>query len=290
MPTFDTNDALDPRYARRLAISRGEEATSESMRLRSSCLGWHRLVAPAAPEQPGFVLEAMLSYKSLHGATQRLSLDTVGIEVESGRMWRIPASYRFQRNYPGSYWSSTTGSSIGYESLMEMRFLRTVDFGGAARSIRSQPFQLEAPFGDRTKRYTPDFLVVDRDDNVSVIEVKPQDALDNPEVVETLRWAAQLCTSRGWSYVLWSGASEIVEANLRFLAGTRNPYRVSSLVMNTLMEIADGHTIAEVIKATQGLLPSTSVLPHLSHLMWNGSLAFDLNRLIQESTRLVVRS
>lgn len=60
--------------------------------------------------------------------------------VGSGRPVRSFPTYKGQRNYPGLLWTATTGSLVGYESLLERDRLWLADFDPAVRQISGQPF------------------------------------------------------------------------------------------------------------------------------------------------------
>lgn len=60
--------------------------------------------------------------------------------LRSGRPVRAFPIYKGQRNYLGLLWTATTGSLIGYESLLERDRLWLADFDPAVRQICGQPF------------------------------------------------------------------------------------------------------------------------------------------------------
>jgi hypothetical protein len=54
--------------------------------------------------------------------------------------WRGFPSFRGQSNFPGWWWSATTGGHVGYESWLERDHV--LDFDRAVTGLSSQPFRL----------------------------------------------------------------------------------------------------------------------------------------------------
>ena len=86
-----------------------------------------------------------------------------GAEVVRGRPVRTMPTYRGQRNYPGWLWTATTGSLVGYESLLERDRLWLADFDRSVRCVASQPFSLSGRDGSNIRRHVPDFLLARSD-------------------------------------------------------------------------------------------------------------------------------
>jgi hypothetical protein len=56
--------------------------------------------------------------------------------------WRGFPSFRRQSNFPGWWWSATTGGHVGYESWLERDHVMVLDFDRAVTGLSSQPFRL----------------------------------------------------------------------------------------------------------------------------------------------------
>ena len=82
-----------------------------------------------------------------------------GATVVRGRPVRAFPTYKGQRNYPGWLWTATTGSLIGYESLLERDRVWLADFDPSVRWIASQPFWVSGRDGETLRRHVPDFLL-----------------------------------------------------------------------------------------------------------------------------------
>lgn len=126
-----------------------------------------------------------------------------------------------QDNYPGWLWTATTGSLVGYESLLERDRVLLADFDAVVGGIASQPFWLSGDDEGVRRRHVPDYLLTCRDGSVIVVDVKPARMCQEPEVQAVLGWTGRLCRSRGWRYEVFHGEEPVVMANLRFLAQGR---------------------------------------------------------------------
>lgn len=62
------------------------------------------------------------------------------LRLESSLPVRSFFSWPGKRNYEGSWWSSTTCSHVGFESLLERDFLMFADYDRGVVGIASQPF------------------------------------------------------------------------------------------------------------------------------------------------------
>lgn len=64
-----------------------------------------------------------------------------------------------QGNYPGWLWTATTGTLVGYESLLERDRVLLADFDVAVAGIASQPFWLSGLDEGVQRRHAPDHLL-----------------------------------------------------------------------------------------------------------------------------------
>ncbi|MFJ6892696.1 hypothetical protein [Streptomyces hokutonensis] len=51
---------------------------------------------------------------------------------------------------------------------------------------------------------------------VRVVNVKPADRLQDPEIVQAPAWPGEPFRQRGWEYAIWSGANRALLENVRF--------------------------------------------------------------------------
>ncbi|WP_309224964.1 TnsA-like heteromeric transposase endonuclease subunit [Salinispora sp. H7-4] len=67
-------------------------------------------------------------------------------------------SYWGQRNYPGCYWSASSGRHVGYESWLERDEAMAMDFDPTVVAFAAQPFWLFWPEGSGVRSHPPDFF------------------------------------------------------------------------------------------------------------------------------------
>ncbi|MDR3658463.1 MAG: TnsA-like heteromeric transposase endonuclease subunit [Mycobacterium sp.] len=189
--------------------------------------------------------------------------------------WRIPRWVHGQRHYSGRYWCATTTGHLLYESRLELARAIYADFDRTVNHIVAQPFQLEAKVDGKTRRYTPDYLLLTSKDPV-VVEVKPRNWLTRPKVIRRTTLARQLVEQRGWQYEVWSEPPPAEFVNLKFLAGYRNKRLFDEKVAAALSDReVDGRTFEEVCR-NENRWSQPIVRSHLLHLMWTGRIITDI--------------
>lgn len=206
-------------------------------------------------------------------------------DLVAGRPWRVFRWHRDQAHYSGWYWSATMGGHVVYESRLELARLLLADFDPRVVSIAAQPFLVSGCFEGRVRRHVPDFLVVDRDGLVSVVNVKPAELLGNPKVAGALDWAGTVFAERGWRHEIWSGASAVILANVRFLAAYRYRDRVAA---DVLVRVEDAVCEPVSLGEVEAAWPrqSCEVRAAALHLVWRGAFRVDLSVPLSGSTVL----
>lgn len=197
--------------------------------------------------------------------------------------WRLFRWYRGQKHYSGTYWSSTKGSHVIYESRLELARLLYADFDTAVRRIVAQPFLLTAKVDRRLRKHVPDFLLVTSHGPV-VVDVKPLARLNDPRVHFTLDWTRDLVEERGWCYEIWTEPPSTELGNVRFLAGFRNRSRFDKCLLEEVQarEIS-GRTLGDVLSADFGRPPALARAA-VFHLLWNQHLTVDVSEPLRRSS------
>jgi hypothetical protein len=224
------------------------------------------------------VVEPRLHYRDVKGTEHICTL----VDARAGMLadaspWRPFRWHHGQRHYSGTYWCATTRGHVVYESRLELARLILADFDPLTVGIAAQPFLIEARATEGTRRHVPDFLLVDTEGLVTVVNVKPSDRLADPKVAESLAWAAELFRARGWRPETWSGLDEVTMANLRFLAGYRRTVVINPEALTLVEEaVRPGDTIADVECRLGKKLETSDLRPAILHLVWTGALIVDL--------------
>ncbi|WP_432791851.1 TnsA-like heteromeric transposase endonuclease subunit [Mycolicibacterium sp. ELW1-p] len=201
--------------------------------------------------------------------------------------WRTFRWYFGQRHYSGTYWSSTTGDHVIYESRLELSCLIRADFEPDVRAMVAQPFLLSADVGGRLRRHIPDYLW-DTVDGPVVVDVVRAERLAHPDVEALCAWTSEVISSLGWDYQVVSELAPVRFANIRFLAGFRRDWLVSSELRETVrlaIPVFIGHPIAHAASAFPELSPPLCRAAVLNSL-WRHELSAGLDEPLSSSTIL----
>ncbi len=185
-------------------------------------------------------------------------------------------------NFPGSWWSSTTGEHVGFESWLERDHVMLMDFDPAITGMASQPFWLSWQDEDgRSRRHAPDFFARRADGTGVVIDVRPDDRIP-PEDAEVFRVTALACAQAGWEFRRAGTIDPVLRANVRWLSRYRH---------QRCRREPEAAMLLEAFLAGQPLLAGAAqvgdpiaVLPVAYHLLWRRELSCDLSDLLSGAT------
>jgi hypothetical protein len=193
-------------------------------------------------------------------------------------------SFKGQRNFPGLWWSVTTGEHVGYESWVERDVAMLLDFEAEVVAFSAQPFWLSWPGQHGERKHAPDFFARRADGTGVVIDVRPDELVD-PEAAEVFAVTAAACQQAGWEFRRTGGLSTVLAANLRWLAGYRHPRCYRPEIADALLEVFVEPTSLFAGAAAVG--ERLAVLPVLYHLLWRQVLVADLAAAPLSSSSLV---
>ena len=126
-------------------------------------------------------------------------------------------------HFPGSWWSSTTGDHVGFESWLERDHVMAMDFDPDITGIASQPFWLHWQDEDgRARRHAPDFFARRSDGSGLVVDVRPDDRIPAKDAA-VFRMTAAACGQAGWEFRRAGTIDPVVRANVRWLSRYRHP-------------------------------------------------------------------
>lgn len=183
------------------------------------------------------------------------------------------AAFKGQKNFTGDYWAVTSRSLVGYESWVERDAAMALDFDPAVVALASQPFRLVWADSDRDREHTPDYFARLADEYGMVVDVRPQDLVDE-EAAEVFALAARICESVGWQFRLVGGLDQPFRANLRWLARYRHPRCYREPVADRLQEVFREPQL--LLAGAEQVGDRLAVLPVLYHLLWRHELTADL--------------
>jgi hypothetical protein len=119
--------------------------------------------------------------------------DCTAVSFESVAAVRSFPSYRGQRNWPGLWWSATTGGHVGYESWLERDHAMLLDFDPQVTAFASQPFWLLFSGEDGAARsHAPDFFARRRDGTALVLDCRPDERV-RPRDAEAFAATERAC-------------------------------------------------------------------------------------------------
>ena len=201
-----------------------------------------------------------------------------GVDLGSCLPVRSFPSYKGQRNYPGWFWSSTTGKLVGFESWVERGHLVALDFAAEVTAIVSQPFWLcwRTPAG-KPARHAPDFFARLSGGGALVIDSRPRDVAGD-EDRQAFAATRRACEVLGWTYAVCGEMDPVVAANQRWIACYRHPRCGDPATEARLLEaFGRGLSLMEGAEAAGDPL---ATLPVLFHLMWRRQLVADLSLVL----------
>jgi len=159
----------------------------------------------------------------------------------------------------------------------------TLDFGGDALQVSSNPFWLLWPKGSVPKRHAPDFFVRRRDGSVLVVDVKPEERISDRDRIQHSR-TREVCNELGWSYEEFTKIDVAVDRNLRLLRGYHHSRFAPAADIRAAIaaQVGLGRTqaipLADLIGAVSECTDASDeeVICSIYHMLWRGDLHTDL--------------
>jgi len=109
------------------------------------------------------------------------------VPFERVKQSRSFPSFKGQKNFPGLWWSATTGEHVGYESWVERDVAMLLDFDPEIVGFSAQPFWLLWPGEQGERKHAPDFFARRTDGTGMVIDVA-QTTWSTQRPPRCLRW------------------------------------------------------------------------------------------------------
>ena len=125
-------------------------------------------------------------------------------------------------HFPGSWWSSTTGDHVGFESWLERDHVMLMDFDPDITGIASQ----RSGCTGRTRtagrrRHAPDFFARRAGGGGVVVDVRPDDRIPAKDA-GVFRVTALACAQAGWEFRRAGTIDPVLRANVRWLSRYRH--------------------------------------------------------------------
>ena len=181
-------------------------------------------------------------------------------------------------HFPGAWWSSTTGTHVGFESWLERDHVMAMDFDPGITGIASQPFWLHWHEEDgQARRHAPDFFARKADGGGLVVDVRPDDRIPAKDA-GVFRMTAAACAQAGWEFRRAGAIDPVVRANIRWLSRYRHPRcRTEPAAAELLESFSPGMPL---LAGVARVGDPVAVLPAAYHLLWCRELACDMSVLL----------
>jgi hypothetical protein len=186
--------------------------------------------------------------------------------------WRGFPSFRGQSNFPGWWWSATTGGHVGYESWLERDHVMLLDFDRRVAGLSSQPFRLSWDAGGVRRRHIPDFFARLADGSGVVVDVRADDRI-GPRDAAAFEATARACEVAGWQFRRVGAVPPVLLANVRWLAGYRHPRHAGQVTAPVVRGVFGAGV--PLIEGARLLGDPVAVLAGVYHWLWRGELLAD---------------
>ena len=231
---------------------------------------------------------AVVSYRPAAGEERSSSAGKVSIEaLLLAAPWRTFRWYFGQHHYSGTYWSSTQGDHVIYESRLELANLLLADFDSQVRQIVAQPFIVCAEVQGQARKHIVDYLWGTGDGPV-VVDVVRAERMSHPRIALLCAWTRQIIEFLGWSYLVVHEPDPVRFGNIRFLGGYRRRWLINQEILADICSQPGrfvGMSIAEAETSISGC-PKQFVRPALLHLVWSHEYSVALDEPLRPSTVL----
>lgn len=202
------------------------------------------------------------------------------------------------RHFRGKFYSAKNARHIKCESYLEVLVARLLEFLRNVLGYSEQPPALFFRVGRRRRRLTPDFIVHRRSGRDCLVEVKPAELAETPELKAKFAAAAEAAVARGYRFVVLteSAVGRVASQNLEEMLAIRGRMRTRALgTQGQLQEPALPTALAAAF-ARGGSMPMSALL----RLLGNGPgahtelmtllafrlLAWDIDQQLEPSTRI----
>lgn len=205
-----------------------------------------------------------------------VSPDLASVPLQTALPIRRFYSWKGKRNYEGSWWSSTSGVHVRFESLLERGYLMTADYAAEVVGISAQPCALLWPRGTEGQKFhVPDFFCRLSDGDGRLVDVKHPDRVEASGRQFAL--TREVCGQVGWEYEVFTGLPRIESQNLRWLSGYRQDRYAPDAETGAgiLAVFASPLHLRTGIRSAGKMTgkPQETVLANVYHMLWNRLLS-----------------
>jgi len=204
------------------------------------------------------------------------------------------------RNFRGKFYSAKNARHIKCESHLEVLVARLLEFQRNVVGYSEQPPALFFRVGRRRRRLTPDFIVHRRRGGDCLVEVKPEELAQTPDLKAKFAAAAESAAARGYRFVVLTerAVGKVASQNLEEMLAIRGRMRTRVLGTEELIPEPQLPVALVTAFAHGGSMPMSALL----RLLGNGPgahtelmtllafrvLAWDIDQQLESTTRISI--
>jgi hypothetical protein len=193
------------------------------------------------------------------------------------------------RNYRSKISRSKSLRIIHTESLLERDFVRLANFDSKVLKISFQPIGIRFHYKGRRRRYFPDFLIITKDGQPFLIEVKLTKFVNTNLNKAKFEAARLLCLEKGWIFhVITEEQIRIgfLQTNLKLLLEVKAHKTTPAVTeyIKTVLQCYGPLTIAELLKQCE-IVEASMIMLNLNKLIYAHEVKAEVikQRLSQKS-------
>jgi hypothetical protein len=204
------------------------------------------------------------------------------------------------RNFRGKFYSAKNARHIKCESHLEVLIARLLEFKRNVVGYSEQPPALSFRIGRRRRKLTPDFIVHRRSGGNCLVEVKPEELAQTPELKAKFAGATEAAAARGYGFVVLTerAVGKVASQNLQEMLAIRGRMRTRGLGTEELVPEPKLPVALATAFAHGGSMPMSALLSLLGEgpgartelmtLLAFRVLAWDIDRRLESTTRISV--
>jgi hypothetical protein len=180
------------------------------------------------------------------------------------------------------------------ESWIERDFAYLLEYDPMVVSYEEQPCKISYIFDRKEHFYIPDFSVVWRNQQPSLVECKPASKLDEPENLRKWTAARLWCTQNHYTFIVVTDTTLLklgsLLPNVKLLAGHgHQPIapQARECLLRTVQAENRALSVAELVERVKQQLEPNTVRTCVWHLLYTGELSTDLTKPLNVMTTLV---
>ncbi|MEV5374995.1 TnsA-like heteromeric transposase endonuclease subunit [Streptomyces nondiastaticus] len=204
------------------------------------------------------------------------------VRFEDCKPARDIPTYAGQKHTPGFYWSASSDTVLEYESFLEARWMKLLDFDAKVARFAAQPFIFEGIDNEGPWTHYPDLFVRRTDGSALLLDVKNPERMNSLAVQRQAHRTRKACARLGWDYQMAGEPDPQLWATVEWLAGYRRPLNAAAdLVGPLLFRAAQPVSIGQLLAFRPDSQVERAVV---YHLMWHHRLLFDPTHPLRDHT------